>query len=328
MYAGIILICVTTETPAASAVQPLHKRKHMLPWPLNLYQTAVGKKYVMAITGIGLLGFVIAHMIGNLHIYEGPSQLNEYAEALRELGGHLAPRTFILWVLRLGLITMFGLHIHSAYSLTAMSRSSSDKTSLISGTKRYEGGQDFVAASYASRTMRWTGPIIGLYILFHLADLTWGWWLGDDYILGDVYNNVVKSLSSIPVAVIYIAANVALALHIYHGAWSMFQTLGMTNPRYKQVRRSVAIVLALFIGLGNISFPILVQAGLISAQNNPPAAAVETTDLTDPIEEQTEISSTTETSSTTDQPNQPKTSDLETPNQTEALGQREQADTE
>ncbi len=231
---------------------------------LGLYRTAVGKKYVMAITGIGLLGFVIVHMVGNLHLYEGPRQINEYAEALRDLGGHLVPRTFILWAMRLGLIAMFVLHIHSAYTLKEMSRRSSPKARWVSGQKRYAGGQDFVAASYASRTMRWTGPIIGLYVLFHLADLTWGWWLGDNYVRGDVYHNVVESMSSIPVAVIYIVANVALAVHIHHGAWSMFQSLGVNNPRFAKLRRGFAVGVSSLICVGNLSFPVMVQAGLIS----------------------------------------------------------------
>jgi len=86
-----------------------------MPFPLNIYQSAIGRKWVMALTGIGLLGFVLVHMIGNLHIYEGPARMHEYAESLRTLGGGLVPKTFVLWLLRLGLIGMFvpyplGLH--------------------------------------------------------------------------------------------------------------------------------------------------------------------------------------------------------------------------
>ena len=85
-----------------------------MPFPLNIYQSAIGRKWVMALTGIGLLGFVLVHMIGNLHIYEGPAKMHEYAESLRTLGGGLVPKTFVLWLFRLGLIGMFVLHIHSA----------------------------------------------------------------------------------------------------------------------------------------------------------------------------------------------------------------------
>src|SRR5438477_12733177 len=109
---------VTRSQPGSAG--PIRKTPRPLPFPLNIYQTAVGKKWVMAVTGIGLIGFILIHMIGNLHLYEGPRQVNAYADALRGLGGHLAPRTFILWILRIGLIVMFVLHIHSAYGLTRM----------------------------------------------------------------------------------------------------------------------------------------------------------------------------------------------------------------
>ncbi len=253
-----------TET---EPVPPIRPRRRRLGWPFDIYQAAVGKKYVMALTGMGLIGFVIVHMIGNLHLYEGPTQVNEYAEALRDLGGHLVPRTFILWGLRFGLLAMFVLHIHSAYSLKEMSRKSSPSANYVSGNKKYAGGQNFAAAGYASRTMRWTGPIIGLYVLFHLADLTWGWWLGDDYVRGDVYHNVVESLSSLPVAAVYVVANVALAVHIYHGAWSLLQSLGVNNPRYNHLRRGLATTVAGVILVGNLSFPVMVQAGLIDEDN-------------------------------------------------------------
>jgi len=224
-----------------------------LPWPLNLYQSAVGKKWVMALTGIALLGFVLVHMLGNLHLYDGPWETHEYAETLRDLGTEVIPRTWVLWALRSGLIAAFGLHIHSAYSLTRMSRAAD---------RRYAGGRDYIAASYASRTMRWTGPLVGLFVVYHLADLTWGHF-NPDYVRGDPYHNVVASLSSLPVAIWYIVANVALAVHIYHGAWSMFQSLGINSPRWNPLRRRFAQAFAAVILVGNLSFPILVQSGVI-----------------------------------------------------------------
>ncbi|RZP39018.1 MAG: hypothetical protein EVA19_04900, partial [Acidimicrobiales bacterium] len=118
-------MAATATNPQGST--PIFRRKWQLPFPLNIYQSSIGRKWVMALTGIGLLGFVIVHMIGNFHIYEGPVQLHEYAETLRGLGGGLFPRTFLLWVLRLGLAGMFLLHIHSAYSLKERSRKASDK---------------------------------------------------------------------------------------------------------------------------------------------------------------------------------------------------------
>jgi succinate dehydrogenase / fumarate reductase cytochrome b subunit len=145
-----------------------------------------------------------------------------------------------------------------------LSRKSSPEAGWVSGNKKYAGGQNFVAASYASRTMRWTGPIVLLYVAFHLADLTWGWWLGDTYVRGDVYHNVVESMSSLPIALIYVVANVALAIHIFHGAWSMFQSLGINNPKYNNARRTFAVAISGLILVGNLSFPIAVQAGLLN----------------------------------------------------------------
>ncbi|WP_419842317.1 succinate dehydrogenase cytochrome b subunit [Candidatus Poriferisodalis sp.] len=251
-----------TATQAAGSA-PVFAAKRPWPFPLNIYQSAIGRKWVMAWTGIGLLGFVIVHMIGNLHLYEGPARMHEYAETLRDLGGGLLPRTLLLWIMRVGLLAMFVVHLHSAYTLKERSRRASDRAGFVGGAKKYESKRDYIAANYASRTMRWTGPIVGLYVLFHLADLTWGWWLGDDYVRGDPYHNVVESLSAVPVAILYVVANAALALHIFHGTWSMFQSLGVNHPRYNGLRRNLATALAGVVLVGNLSFPVLVQAGLV-----------------------------------------------------------------
>ncbi len=249
-----------TQTAGGSArpgPPPVRRAPRRLPFPLSLYQTAVGKKWVMALSGIVLLGYVLVHMIGNLHLYEGPTEVHEYAETLRDIGVDVLPRTWFLWALRFGLIAAFALHIHSAYTLKAMT---------LASNERYQGGRDYIAASYASRTMVWTGTIILLFLFFHLADLTWGW-ANPDYVRGDPYHNVVESMSNLPVALIYIAANIALAVHIYHGAWSIFQSLGVNNPRYNAARRVFAQGFAAVILVGNLSFPILVQADLIDEDN-------------------------------------------------------------
>ena len=248
--------------------QPIRKRKKALPFPLNIWQSAVGRKWIMALTGVGLLGFVIAHMIGNYHVLEGPAELHEYAEALRGLGGGIIPRTFLLWILRFGLIAMFGLHIAAAYTTKEISRKASDGTNFVDGQKSYPGGRDYVAANYASRTMRWTGPIILLYLIFHLADLTWGWLPHTNYIKGDPYNNLSNSLGNLPVAIVYIVANTALAIHIFHGSWSLFQSLGLNNPKFNDARKGLAAGLAGVILIGNLAFPILTQAGVIDNDKN------------------------------------------------------------
>lgn len=235
---------------------PVHRRpKREVPFFLAFYRTAVGKKWAMALSGIALLGYVLVHMIGNLHLFEGPRQVNEYADALRTLGGHLAPRGFVLWILRIGLAAAFLIHIHAAYSLTVLNRRSRPHG--------YESKRDYIAANFASRTMRWSGTIVLLFLAYHLADLTWGW-TNPDFIHGDPYHNVVESFSNPVVAGFYLLAMVAVTIHIYHGAWSMFQSMGVNSPRFNQWRRGFAMAFAAVIFVGNCSFPIAVQAGLIS----------------------------------------------------------------
>ncbi len=255
-----------SQTLRPGRVEPVHKKARKLPFPFNIYQTAIGKKWVMALTGIAILGFVFAHMVGNLHLYEGPNQVNQYGESLRELGGHLAPRTLVLWIMRVGLAAAFVLHIHSAASLTRMNQTS---------TAKYQSPREYAAANFASRSMRWTGVIIGLFVIFHLMDLTWGVWLGDTYVRGDVYHNVTESLSTIPVMIIYIVANVALAIHIFHGVYSMFQSLGINNPTINGLRRNLAGGLATIILLGNLSFPIAAATGFFNEDHCKPRAAAQ-----------------------------------------------------
>src|SRR3954454_21987008 len=180
--------------------------KRRAPYPVELYRTSVGKKYVMAITGIMWMGYVLAHMAGNLKIYLGAEDINHFAEGLRTLGEPIFPRTVVLWILRSGLIAAIILHVHSACSLTRLN---------WARDKKYESRRDFVAANFASRTMRWTGTIVLLFIIWHLADLTWGLdAVHPDYVRGDVYHNVVESFSRPVVAILYIVANLALGVHL------------------------------------------------------------------------------------------------------------------
>jgi succinate dehydrogenase / fumarate reductase cytochrome b subunit len=245
-----------------------------LPFPLSLYQTAVGKKWVMALTGIALLGYVLVHMIGNLKLFFGPEDINHYGEWLRELLYPAMPRTVTLWLMRLGLIAAFVLHIHSAYSLTRMNERARPT--------KYQGDRNYIAADFAGRTMRWSGVIVLLFLIWHLADLTWGL-ANPDFIRGDPYHNVVESLTRLPIAVLYIVANLALGLHIFHGAWSMFQSLGANSPKFNPIRRPFAIGFAAIIVIGNLSFPLAVQFGLISEDDRttPYADEVDETDETD-----------------------------------------------
>jgi len=234
------------------APAPIQSRSTSRFLPLRFYGTAVGKKWVMGVTGVLLMGFVLAHMIGNLKLYLSKEEINLYGEALRTMPGALLPRTVLLWTLRVGLIVAFVLHIHAAASLTLLNRRARP------AADRYQSKREYVAASYASRTMRWTGVIILLFLVFHLMDLTWGN-ANPDFLRGDPYNNLIYSFQRVPVAIVYILAMIALAFHLYHGAWSMFQSMGINNPRYNALRRRFAQAFAAVILIGNCSFPIAVQ---------------------------------------------------------------------
>ncbi len=222
---------------------------------IDFWRSAVGKKWVMALTGIGLMGFVFAHMFGNIKMFMGPTDFDHYAEGLRSLLYPIMPHTWVLWALRIGLIVMFALHIISAAQLTAMNR----RARPI----RYQSPRDYIAANFAARTMRWTGIIVALYILFHLADLTWGW-ANPDFVRGAAYDNLVASLERWPVALIYLVGNIALGIHLFHGAWSMFQSMGVNSPRYNGVRRAFAAGFVIVtIGM-NCFFVVAIQTGIVA----------------------------------------------------------------
>ncbi len=240
---------------SAGGVAPVHKARRPAPWPVEFYRSAVGKKWVMAVTGIMLMGFVFTHMIGNLKMYQGPHALNVYGEFLRELAYPLFPRTLFLWIIRGGLFAAFVFHIHAAWSLSWM-----NKRANAGG---YATTRDYQAANIASRSMRWTGVIILLYLIFHLADFTWGL-VNPDFVRGDVYRNVQGSLTNVVPAAIYVVANVALGIHLFHGSWSMFQSLGLNNPKYNQWRRNFALGFAAIVTIGNLSFPLAVVTGATS----------------------------------------------------------------
>lgn len=241
-----------TTTGRRKDAKPVRK----LPWILEFYRSDVAKKWIMALSGVILLGYIAAHMLGNMKIYFGPEEINHYGEALRELGGDIVPNTHLLWIMRIGLTAAFAIHIHAAYSLTR-------KNLQARGRVRYDVPREYLAANYASRTMRWSGVIVLFFVLFHLADLTWGT-TNPDFVRGDVYNNMIASFERVPVAALYIAANLALGLHILHGVWSLFQSIGANNRVYNKWRRYLAWGFTAVIVLGNLSFPIAIQLGIVS----------------------------------------------------------------
>ncbi len=222
-------------------------------WFKEVTESAVGKKAVMAVSGLVLFGFVLAHMVGNLEIYRGAEALNTYAEHLRTLGEPILPRELALWIARFVLLGAVFLHIHSAWAVSRQSRAARP----IPYAKVAK-----VQATYATRTMRWGGVIIVLFILYHLAHLTLGV-VHPNFVEGDVYHNVITGFRVPWVAAFYILANIALGFHLEHGLWSLFQSLGWNHPRFNSWRRAFARTFALVITLGNLSFPLSVWFGLV-----------------------------------------------------------------
>jgi succinate dehydrogenase / fumarate reductase cytochrome b subunit len=231
------------------------------PWPVGFYRSAVGKKWVMALTGLGIIFFVLAHMVGNWKIFlpdvDGVPDIDIYAEALRELLVPFIPAHVTLWILRTGLILAFLLHIHAAYSLTLMNHRARPED--------YQGPRTYVSANYASRTMRWSGVIFAAFLLFHLADLTWGIqpMAPETWARGEVYANFIATFSRAPVTAFYVIAMILLGFHLYHGAWSMFQSLGINHPRFNNLRRYFAIGLAVLVTVGNAIMPLAVYLGFV-----------------------------------------------------------------
>ncbi|MCG8351881.1 MAG: succinate dehydrogenase cytochrome b subunit [Chloroflexales bacterium] len=236
---------------------------------LTLYRSSIGKKAIMAVSGIVLVGFLVLHMYGNTKMYQGPEAFNAYAAGLREIGYPVFGHEHLLWIVRVVLLAAVILHIWSATQLTLMSRAST-MTSRVSNASRY-GRKSNAHSSYASRTMRWGGIIIFLFIIYHLLHFTFGvvgygagQFMHPENGEYQVYSNVVRGFSVWPVSLFYIVAMVALAMHLYHGVWSAFQTLGLNNRHFTRFWRGLAILVTAVIVIPNISFPIAVLLGIVS----------------------------------------------------------------
>lgn len=235
------------------APRPPRRRRSL--WIVEFYRSSLGKKYVMAVTGVIGLVYVLFHMIGNLHVYEGPERFVEYAEGLRGFGEPIFSRAVLLTISRGGLVVALVLHVHAAYSLALHNRRMRPTS--------YQAARHYMVADYASRTMVWTGTIVLAFIVFHLLDLTFGV-VTPGWEHGAVYQNFVLSLSRVPVAIFYIIANLALGLHIYHGTWSLFQSLGINNRRFNIARRYTAIAFTVVVVGGNLTFPLATMFGVVS----------------------------------------------------------------
>ncbi|TFG66859.1 MAG: succinate dehydrogenase cytochrome b subunit [Gemmatimonadales bacterium] len=218
-----------------------------------LFRTSIGLKITMAVSGIVFVGFVIGHMLGNLKLYLGAEVFNHYADGLREFGGPFLGHGQALWIARAFLIVALVVHVWSALKLTRQNHAARD----VKYRKR-----ESMEFSRASRSMRWGGVALLAFIIYHLLHLTFGS-IHPDFIPGDAYHNVVAGFLSVPVSGVYMLAMIALGLHLYHGIWSAFQTLGISGPRVNRWRRPLALGIALFVVVGNLSFPVSVLTGIL-----------------------------------------------------------------
>ncbi|GIV72463.1 MULTISPECIES: succinate dehydrogenase cytochrome b subunit [Caldilinea] len=217
-----------------------------------LPRSSIAKKAVMAITGAVWIGFLILHMWGNLHIFQGQEKFNHYAEFLRTVGEPVFSYAQLLWIFRIILIVSIVAHMWAAWELYQQARQARSTSYAV---KRV------VQANYASRFMRIGGVVIILFILFHLAHYTWGWVTPFDR--HDPYTNVIVGFSNPVIVLFYLAALAALSLHLFHGVWSMFQTLGLNSRRFDGFFRGLAIFLALAIPIGFATVPLSVLFGIL-----------------------------------------------------------------
>lgn len=214
----------------------------------NFLTSSIGKKLVMGVSGAVLLGFVVGHMLGNLQVYLGPEAFNGYAEGLRKLPA-------LLWAARGVLLAALVVHLWAAYSLTMANRRA-----------RRVGYRETApqASTYASRTMRWGGVTLLLFVIYHLLHFTFGVRaVHPRFQSGDVYHNFVTGFQQPLVSLFYVLAMLALGFHLYHGAWSMLQTLGLSHPRYDHLRKGFAALLTTVVVAANISFPVAVMLGVL-----------------------------------------------------------------
>ncbi len=221
-----------------------------------LWSSVIGKKVVMAVTGAVLILFVIAHMLGNLKIFSGPEEINAYSRFLREVGWPEFGYGQLLWIVRTVLFACAALHITAAVQLTRMN--------WQARPVGYESKKN-VETTWGALTMRWGGALLAVFIVFHLFHFTGGMVGFEPGQFEDlmVYQNVRAGFSVWPIALFYILAMGALALHLDHGIWSMLQTLGWVTAGNTKSLRVISRIVALVIFAGFVSVPISVLAGWV-----------------------------------------------------------------
>jgi succinate dehydrogenase / fumarate reductase cytochrome b subunit len=215
--------------------------------PMTVWRTLAGKKAVMAVTGVILVLFIIEHMAGDLLIFAGPDKLNAYSHLLKHTVSE------VTWVLRAGLLVSLILHVVAAVQVAVASRQARPVAYAV---------KKDIATTYAARTMRVTGPLLLVYVVYHLMMFTF-LTTGPGYSPTDVYRNVTLAFSVPWIAGVYVAAMLMLGTHLYHGVWSMLQTLGGGRAKHPGLRRVVAPLFAIVVTAGYISIPLAVLAGVV-----------------------------------------------------------------
>lgn len=215
-------------------------------WLLGFWRSTIGKKVVMAVTGIGLVVFVIGHMLGNLQVFLGSDVFNHYAETLQGMGA-------LLWLARAGLLVAAILHVVAAYQLTMINRRARPQA--------YARVEPQVA-TVASRWMRWGGVVLALFIVYHIGHMTTGSF-HPFFVRGQAYGNVILGFRSPWVVLFYVVAMVLLGLHLFHGIWSSVRTLGIARPGPRPLQRTVALWLAVGLWAGFTAVPVAVYLGFV-----------------------------------------------------------------
>jgi succinate dehydrogenase / fumarate reductase cytochrome b subunit len=213
---------------------------------LAWYRTSIGKKVIVAVTGLILFGYLILHVLGNLQIFAGRQAINAYSAFLHNNPG-------LLWFARFVLFFSVVMHIIATAQLWNRNRTARD----VGYRKRRD-----IATDYASRTMYYSGPIIAFFVVYHILHLTAGK-VGLPFDPHDVYGNLVSGFRIWYVSAVYLISMALLSFHLYHGLWSFFQTLGLSHPKYNRARRTFAQALTAFIFLGFISVPVAILTGLV-----------------------------------------------------------------
>jgi succinate dehydrogenase / fumarate reductase cytochrome b subunit len=213
----------------------------------RLWQSSVGKKYIMAVTGLIWVAYLITHMLANLLVFQGPAKINAYSAFLHGTGG-------ALWAARLVLIAALVLHVIAAAQLAERRHEARPVG--------YAAGRDPQVSTVASRSIRWGGALILLFLVYHLLHFTVGT-AHPSFVEGDPYHNVAAGFHNPLVVLIYLIAMAFVGLHLYHGIWSSGRSLGMSPPSPRPLRRTLALVLGVLIWLGFSVIPIAVYAGVV-----------------------------------------------------------------